>query len=250
MMQLIRAFFERRKLDPSYRNKIYALEKRIGLPIRNHELYLKALRHRSIIDEKKMAVSESYEQLEFLGDAVLDLIVSEYIFRKYPSSNEGFMTQTRSQLVNGEMLAEIGRCIRLMDYVELGNRVKNQDIEYLESVMADTFEALVGAVYKDHGYDTCRDYVIKLYQNYIDLEEITSIHNNFKSMFLEAIQAKKMPLPKYNVVRETGPGHEKVFDIEVQVGSNVMGTGTGRTKKKAEQAAAKAALMVLEQSQQ
>jgi ribonuclease III len=249
-MQRLRALIKRRKLDSHYRKKIKALEKLMGLPIRSHELYLKALRHRSIVAEMNMAATESYEQLEFIGDAVLDLIVSEMIFRIYPKSNEGFMTQLRSRLVKGEMLAKIGRDIGLMEYIELGDRVKNQGIENSESVLADTFEAIVGAVYKDHGYEKCRDFTVSLYQKYVDFGELISTQDNFKSLLLETVQAQKLQAPVYKIIRETGPGHEKVFDVVVQVEGNVVGTGTGKNRKKAEQAAAEAALKALHQPKQ
>ncbi|MEX0679883.1 MAG: ribonuclease III [Balneolales bacterium] len=234
-----------RKLDSDYRKRIVALEGLIGASIQHPRLYLKALRHRSIVAEKKLAATESYEQLEFLGDAVLDLIASEIIFKKYPSNDEGFMTKLRSRLVKGEMLAELARNIRLMEYIELGDRVKNQGVEYTESVLADTFEALIGAIYLDLGYQTAHDFVVRLYQKYIVFDQLISTQDNFKSILLESAQARKLPAPVYNIIRETGPGHDKVFYVEVLVDNTVLATGKGKNKKKAEQAAAKAALRVL-----
>lgn len=245
MINRIRALIERKKLSPEYRKKILHLEKTIGLPIHQPALYLKALRHRSIVAEKKLAPTESYEQLEFMGDAVLDLIVSQLIFSRYPSGNEGFMTQLRSRLVKGEMLAHIGREINLMHSIELGERVKHQGVENTDSVIADAFEALIGAVFHDHGYDVCRDFVMALYNKYVAFEELVSTQDNFKSMLLEAVQAKKLAGPVYKTVRETGPGHEKVFEVEVVVDSKVLGKGTGKNKKKAEQSAAEIALRLL-----
>lgn len=246
MIRRIRALLERNKLGSDYKNKISALEKQIGISCYRPRLYLKALRHRSIIAEHNMAATESYEQLEFIGDAVLDLIASEIIFNKYPDADEGFMTQLRSRLVKGEMLAELGRNICLMDYIELGERVKNQGVEYTESVLADVFEAMIGAIFQDHGYLKTRDFVMELYQKYVQLDVLVTEQDNFKSILLERVQAEKLPAPVYNIVRESGPGHHKVFEVEVKVHDQVLGTGTGKNKKKAEQAAAQQALQVLD----
>lgn len=245
VIKRIRALLERKQLDSTQKKKIDAIGSLTGLPIMRPELYLKALRHRSLVAERKLAATESYEQLEFIGDAVLDLIVSEIIFKRYPDAGEGLLTQLRSRLVKGEMLAQIGRDIRLMELIELGDRVKNQGVENSESVLADAFEALVGAVYQDHGYDNCRDFVVRLYDRFVDYDEMISARDNFKSMLLEAAQAKKMPAPIYHIVRETGPGHEKTFDVEVRVNDKVLGNGSGKNKKKAEQAAAQQALNIL-----
>jgi len=245
VIRRIRALLERKQLDSVQKKKVKAIGAMTGLPVFRPALYLKALRHRSLVAERNLAATESYEQLEFMGDAVLDLIVSEIIYKKYPEAGEGLLTQLRSRLVKGEMLATIGRNIRLMDYIELGDRVKNQGVEYSESVLADAFEALVGAVYEDHGYEKCRNFVARLYHQFVDFDEMISARDNFKSMLLEAAQAKKMPAPIYRIVRETGPGHEKTFDVEVRVNDRVLGTGSGKNKKKAEQAAAQVALNIL-----
>ncbi|TVQ71385.1 MAG: ribonuclease III [Balneolaceae bacterium] len=236
---------ERKQLDSVQKKKVKAISAMTGLPVCRPALYLKALRHRSLVAERNLAATESYEQLEFMGDAVLDLIVSEIIYKKFPEAGEGLLTQLRSRLVKGEMLAQIGRNIRLMDYIELGDRVKNQGVEHSESVLADAFEALVGAVYEDHGYEKCRDFVARLYRRYVDFDEMISARDNYKSMLLEAAQAKKMPAPVYRIVGESGPGHEKTFDVEVRVNDRVLGAGSGKNKKKAEQAAAQEALNIL-----
>ncbi len=245
MIKRIRALLERKQLDSEHKKKIKAVSKLVGLPACRPALYLKALRHRSLVAEKNMAATESYEQLEFLGDAVLDLVVSEIIYEMYPDAGEGKLTQLRSRLVKGEMLAHIARNIQLMDYIELGERVKNQGVEQSESVLADAFEALVGAVFQDHGFNACRDFVVKLYKDNVDFDELITLSDNYKSILLEVAQAKKMPAPIYRIVKETGPGHEKIFDVEVRVNNNVMGTGSGKNKKKAEQAAARSALNIL-----
>ncbi len=242
MIRHIRAFIERIRLDSGYRKKIRDLEKLTGIPIYRPRLYLKALRHRSILAENRMMPTDSYEQLEFIGDAVLDLVASEIIFHHYPDADEGFMTQLRSRMVKGEMLAILARKIQLMHFLELGERVKNQGVEESDSVLADSFEALVGAVFQDHGYGKTREFVMGLYERYVVLEELVTTRDNYKSILLEKVQANKKGAPVYNIVKETGPGHLKSFVVEVVVDDTVLGTGTGKNKKKAEQAAAQAAL--------
>jgi len=245
VIKRIRALLERKQLDSEHKKKIEAVSELVGLPACRPTLYLKALRHRSLVAEKNMAATESYEQLEFIGDAVLDLVVSEIIYEMYPDAGEGMLTQLRSRLVKGEMLARLARNIHLMEYIELGERVKNQGVEQSKSVLADAFEALVGAVFQDHGYNACRDFVVKLYKENVDFDELITLSDNYKSILLEMVQAKKMPAPIYRIVKEAGPGHEKIFDVEVRVNDKVMGTGSGKNKKKAEQAAARSALNIL-----
>ncbi|MDI6400448.1 ribonuclease III [Balneolaceae bacterium ANBcel3] len=242
MFRRIRSIWSRRKLSPDYKKKVSDIEVLTGIPVLRPELYLKALRHRSIVTEKNMDPTESYEQLEFIGDAILDLVTSEIIFERFPSKSEGFMTQLRSRLVKGQMLAEIAKNIGIPSFIELGDRVKNQGVEHTESVLADTFEALVGAIFEDHGYYTARTYVMKLYQTWIDFDELISTQDNYKSMLLEAVQSLKKPAPIYRVISESGPGHDKMFEVEVVVNQLPFGQGRGKNKKKAEQEAAKNAL--------
>lgn len=248
MIATIRAWLQKKVLSTAQKRRIHSLEKAIGLRINRPDLYLKALRHRSLIAEKNLPASESYEQLEFIGDAVLDLVVSDMIYKRYPAATEGFMTKLRSQLVKGEMLAHIARDLELHDYIELGERVRNQGIERIDSVLADCFEAVAGAVYLDQGYDRVQDLISRLYERLVEMDTLVSSQDNYKSMLLETVQAKKLPAPVYRIVNETGPGHDKRFYVEVAVGEKVMGSGRGKNKKKAEQFAAKQALQNLKET--
>jgi ribonuclease-3 len=248
VIKRLRAFFARKKLNASQRARIRTIEKLAGITVYRTELYLKALRHRSKVAEDNMSPSESYERLEFIGDAVLDLIASEIIFQKYPDANEGFMTQLRSKLVKGQMLAEMARNISLMHLVELGERVRNQGVEDTDSVLADVFEALIGALFMDQGYQRARKFVMKLYEQYISLDNLVSLQDNFKSALLELAQHRKLPAPLYQTIRETGPGHNKLFDVQVTVNNTVIGLGSGPNKKKAEQEAARQAIEALQKS--
>lgn len=242
MITGIRAFFRKKSLDKTSYLIITRLEKLLGIYITRPELFLRALRHRSYIIENKLDSSESYEQLEFLGDAVLDLIVSDMIFERYTDRDEGFMTQLRSKLVKGEHLAKLGSYIELQSLIQVGYRVKNQSIEQSESVQADIFEAIIGALYKETGYDKTYHFVSSLFDKFINLDEIIAVEDNYKSMLLEYAQANKMSIPEYEVIDESGPGHDKTFSVQVIINQEVQGRGIAKSKKKAEQHAAREAL--------
>ncbi|MEX0773565.1 MAG: ribonuclease III [Balneolales bacterium] len=243
MFRRIRAYFNKKgALDSVSAQKIAFLEKVIGSRIRKPLFFLKALRHRSSLIEKKLDPTESYEQFEFLGDAVLDLVVSDIIFERYPTEDEGFMTQLRAKLVNGKTLAGLARKLELASVIEVGKRVRDQGIEHSEGVLADTFEALVGALYTEKGYASTYTFVSKIYERYTDLDELILSEDNYKSRLLELAQAKKQSIPVYEILSETGPPHQKKFEVIVRVGGEVKGSGSGKSKKKAEQKAAKTAL--------
>ncbi|MEX0780365.1 MAG: ribonuclease III [Balneolales bacterium] len=243
MLRRIRAYFNLKgALDSESAQKIAFLEKVIGYRIRKPLFFLKALRHRSSLIEKKLDPTESYEQFEFLGDAVLDLVVTDIIFERYPAEDEGFMTQLRAKLVNGATLAGLARNLGLASVIEVGARVKDQGIEQSEGVLADAFEAIVGALYTEKGYATTSKFVSHIYERYIDLDELILSEDNYKSRLLELAQARKKSIPVYETLSETGPPHQKKFEVQVEVGGEVKGRGTGKSKKKAEQKAAKAAL--------
>ncbi len=241
----LRTWYRKRKLSPSLREKILKVEQIIGYKVQNPTLYLKALRHRSKLIESNLRHNESYEQLEFLGDAVLDLIVTEIIFEKFPFKNEGFMTQMRSRIVKGETLAMLSNQLGLSEVIEVGERVKDQGIESSTSVLADIFEAILGAVYRDLGYPKARKFVTELIEMHIDFDKLESEKDNFKSSLLEFVQSRRMPSPVYKVNSITGPDHDRTFEIQVYINEKGYGYGEGKNKKKAEQIAAKLTLDML-----
>jgi ribonuclease III len=248
MLRDFRVWFDRRKLDDASRSKIESIERLTGTTIGRPQLFLRAMRHRSKLIETNLEHSESYEQLEFLGDAVLDLIVTEIIFEQFPSKNEGFMTQMRSRLVKGETLAEFAHLLDLPSLIEVGDRVKDQGIEQSSSVLADIFEALIGAIYRDSGYDAVRRFVQNLFLENIDFEQLESEKDNYKSILLEYAQAKKMSSPLYEVIDTSGPDHDRTFEIQVTLNGKAYGKGVGKNKKKAEQIAAQLTLEMLKKS--
>jgi ribonuclease III len=242
MIRRLKAYFYKRSLDRPSLEKIMFIEKLIGELVDAPDLYLKALRHRSSLVDDSLDHTESYEQLEFLGDAVLDLIVTELIFRNFPQNDEGFMTKLRSKLVKEPTLARLAGELDLPQMIEVGKRVRTQGIEQKESVLADIFEAIIGAMYKDKGFDWTARFVIGVYEKYIDLDVLAVTHDNFKSILLELTQAEKMSTPDYRVMRESGPDHNKTFVVGVFLNGTQYGLGEGKNKKRAEQIAAAEAL--------
>ncbi|CAN5372942.1 ribonuclease III [soil metagenome] len=231
--------------EPSARIK--NLEKILGFEISAEDkgIFLRALRHRSIIDGKKVQAHETYERLEFLGDAVLDLIVTEILFEKYPLANEGFLTKLRAKVVRGKTLSQIAGKMKINDVMEIGERASGQGIEVSKSVLADLFEAVIAAIYVTKGYEFTFLFTEKLLNKHIDLKSLEIKADNFKSSLMEFLQATNDPLPEYRIIAEDGPAHDRIFTIAVYVSGQLMAEGMGKSKKDAEQIAAERALRKL-----
>ena len=194
-----------------------------------------------------MDATESYERLEFLGDAVLELAVSEELHRRFPNFLEGRLTKTRSALVRGETLAKIARSLDLGPLLLVGRGVDSTGGREQESVLAAALEALVAAVYLDQGIDRARSFVLDVMSDH--LAEAASAGRpaeSPKSRLQEHLQARGMPTPKYQLVGSEGPDHGPVFTVEVLVADAVLGEGRGGKKSEAEGEAARAALERLE----
>lgn len=232
------------------KKRLALLEKALDLTIPHEyqQLFQKALRHRSIVDNENYESYETYERLEFLGDAVLDLIVTEILFEKYPKENEGFLTKLRAKIVRGDTLFEISKKLGLNEFLEIGERAAGQGIELSKSVLSDVYEALVAAIYISSGYDAAHRFVSSHIDRFINFREIVHAVDNYKSLLMEYSQSEKMKLPKYQVISEEGPGHDKTFHVAVYIENKRLGEGKGKSKKKAEQAAAKDALDALGQN--
>lgn len=251
MFDKLRSYFKTdQTLPPEHEQTIKDLEGIIDTPIDNPFIFIRALRHRSTLADDKFSTTDSYERLEFLGDAVLDLIVTEIIFDLFPDKNEGFLTKLRAKLVKGDALAMYARELELYNYMLLGERVQGQGIERSKSVLADVFEALIGALYLDSGYIPTSKFTKRVIERYVDFDSIINSLDNFKSLLLEFAQAQKMQIPTYEVIAETGPGHDKTFEIEASVDNKPVARGKGKNKKEAEQLAARRALDILKDSMQ
>jgi len=234
------SWFKKSSEKPELSERMLKLERIIGVRIDDPSLFEKALRHRSSLNEEGYEAYESYERLEFLGDAVLDLIASEILFELYPKKDEGFLTKLRAKLVRGDTLSLFSFELGFKELMEVGDRASQSVAS--KSVMADVFESVVAAIYITKGYRAAFQFVQKVIQRHIDFEELESKVDNFKSALLEYAQANKLPVPKYKLLSETGPGHNKSFEVVAVIGNEEKGTGKGKSKKKAEQIAARETL--------
>ncbi|MDA0672044.1 MAG: ribonuclease III [Bacteroidetes bacterium] len=225
-----------------------ALEKRLGVSLQPESLFEKVLRHRSTKESSNVESYDTYERYEFLGDAVLDLVVADLLFERYPKENEGFLTKFRSKLVKKETLATLAESIQLIEAIQFGERTQDASVRESRSVLADLFESLIGGLYLTYGYDRVKAIITSLLDEEIHFDEVSTKIDNYKSMLLEYCQAKKWEQPVYEILKEQGPGHKKTFTVSVTVNHNLLGEGKGSRLKQAEQHAAKVALQHLNQS--
>jgi len=199
-----------------------------------------ALTHSSWRNEHRDAVAEDNERLEFLGDAVLELSVSEYLFRCHPSATEGELTRIRAAIVCEPTLADFARFINLPGYLRLGKGEAQSGGHDRSSLLADAVEAVIGGLYLACGIDEVKHFLIEKF--YPFLEERQLAQRDFKTQLQEEVQRLPDRNLLYETMRETGPAHEREFVVSVRVAGELMGTGTGRSKKEAEQLAARQAL--------
>ena len=220
------------------------LEKQLNLKFKNKDLLVQAFCHRSYLNENPNSNLEQNERLEFLGDAVLELIVTEYLFEKYPKKPEGELTNWRAALVNAKMLSETANESGLNDYLLLSKGEKKETGKARQYILANTFEALIGAAYLDLGYKKCRDFIEK--NLIIKLPEIIEkgLFKDTKSRFQEEAQERRGVTPTYKVVREWGPDHFKHFIIGVFLNKELVAEGEGSSKQEAEVEASKNALEI------
>lgn len=207
-------------------------------------LYEQALTHSSYAHEKGVRGGHN-ERLEFLGDAVLELIISDYLYQSYPQLSEGKLTRLRADLVCEASLAKLAYLLDLGNCLRLGKGEVAGGGNSRPSLLADTVEALIGALYLDRGLEHCKRYVLRLYEPvFKDLREGV-LRQDYKTLLQEFSQARFAVTPEYRIISESGPDHDKVFEAAVLLGSGPVGQGSGRTKKEAEQAAAREAWGVL-----
>lgn len=203
----------------------------LGVDIKNKELLYTALTHTSYANENNC---ESYERLEYLGDAVLELIMSEYFYLNNNYS-EGDMSKIRARYVCESALYEYAKQINLIPYIKVGHGIHSEN----ETIIADIFEAVLAVIYLDKGYEVAKEYIYKIVIPYVLENKI--FLSDYKSHLQEMVQTEKKSL-EYELVNETGPSHDKTFKVNVLVDGIVFGTGIGKSKKQAEQNAAKDAI--------
>jgi len=205
-------------------------------------LYKLALKHNSIAEETINGLKISNERLEYLGDAVLGAVVAEFLFKKFPFRDEGFLTETRSRMVNREALNQIAIKIGLSKIIE--REFKGKNLSAHKSIYGDALEAVVGAVYLDRGYDFCKKFILKRIIIHFDVEGIITTTSNFKSKIIEWSQKENKEVD-FKTLSVTGNQRFKEFHIHLLVGGEVIAEGKGATKKKAEQDASKNACEIL-----
>lgn len=224
-------------------NNINELESIIKYSFKNIELLLLSLTHASYANENNIKKCNTNQRLEFLGDAVLELISSDFLYNLYPDHSEGELTKIRAKLVCEESLAEIARSIKLYDYLLAGKGESKINLMNNNSTMCDSIEALIGAIYIDGGISSAKDFI----NFYILTEEnLHKTNNDFKSILQETANKNNVVL-KYEVLNESGPDHNKTFEVAVYYDNREIGIGTGKSKKEAEQAAAKIGLSKIEE---
>ena len=211
------------------------LFERLDIKPKNISLYKTAFSHSSYVNEHK--IKNDYERLEFLGDAVLDLVVADYLYKNHKES-EGEMTKVRASYVCENANFCYATSLNLQDYMLLGHGEQKDGMK--KAIVADIFEALMGAIYIDLGYATARKVILSIVTPYIEDPNIT-FFNDYKSALQEYVQTNQQ-LIEYTTVNEEGPAHDKTFTVEVKIDDIVYGTGIGNSKKESEQEAAKEAL--------
>lgn len=218
------------------------LEKKIGYIFKDFSLLKQAMMHSSYTNEKHLPKYRCNERLEFLGDAVLELVSSEYLFKESPHIPEGELTKTRASMVCEPSLALCARDIGLGDYLLLGKGEEATGGRERDSVTSDAMEALIGAVYLDGGFTSAKEFIHRFILT--DLENKKLFYDS-KTILQEIVQAGKKGDITYRLVREEGPDHNKSFEVQVMIGGTPYGEGKGRTKKSAEQQAAYQAILKL-----
>ncbi len=211
------------------------------------KLFFESLLHRSYLPYVDQSWN-SNERLEFLGDSVLNFLVGEYLYKSNPSMEEGELTKVRSRLVNRKMLAQRAREMKISDFLLLSGSATQSIDSGSESILSDAFEAIIGAMYLDGGIEAARDFVRRALLSSADVLSAAVLDENYKSALLEYSQSRSLGVPRYALLREEGPDHDRRFTVEVYLGMEQYGIGTGRSKKDAEQAAAAKALEKIQQN--
>jgi len=212
------------------------LEKCLDYQFEDKNLIIEALTHKSY----KKAYNN--ERLEFLGAAVLNLIVGEYLYHKFPQSNEGDLSKTRASLVNEKGFTRLALAINLGDYIYLSDAEDRNEGRHKASILSDAFEAIMGAIYIEAGIETLKPMVFKLLESNYEKITLDELFSDYKTALQEVTQAKFGCIPEYKLENSTGPDHQKEFELSLWINQTVYATATGKSKKLAQQKAAKITL--------
>ena len=214
------------------------LEKKIGVKFKNGDLLKQAFVHRSYLNENKKFYLPHNERLEFLGDAVLELVTTEFLYQKYPDYPEGVLTSLRSALVNTDSLSNMSTELGMEGYLMLSKGEAKDTGKARFYILANTYEALIGAIYLDQGYPMAKDFIERTLLPKVEWIVSTKSWRDAKSYLQEKAQEILKVTPQYAIIREAGPDHNKTFTVGVYLGEELVGEGIGRSKQEAEQRAA------------
>lgn len=220
------------------------LEKDLGINFKNKDLLIQAFTHRSYLNENPKFHLTHNERLEFLGDAVIELVVTEHLYKEHPLKPEGELTNWRAALVNAKMLSSVAEELGYNNYLLLSRGEAKEEGKARSYILANTFESVMGALYLDQGFEACDKFIIKYLM--IKLQDIIEegSYKDSKSLFQEKAQDKVSITPSYRVMKEWGPDHEKKFVVGVFLGKEIVAEGQGSSKQEAEESAAKLGLEV------
>lgn len=222
--------------------------KRHNLSFKNPDLLVEALTHRSYLNEHREYIGNHNERLEFLGDAVLELAVTSFLFKKFPKESEGELTSYRAALVNTMSLAESAQALGVNEFLLLSKGESRDKGRARDVILADAHEAIIGAVYLDQGFEAAEAFIAKNLYGKIDNVIAKRSYQDAKSLFQEIAQDKRGITPSYKTLSEEGPDHAKLFTVGVFIDTEEIARGDGKSKQEAEQAAAEAGLTILQWS--
>lgn len=221
------------------------LQLSLGYRFADRGLLDNALTHRSYVNENSHLPCKDNERLEFLGDAVLELTVSDMLMRKFPDSTEGELSKLRASVVNEQPLAGLARRFRIGEFLLLGRGEEASGGRMKPSLLANAFESLIAAMYLDGGFDRTAAFTKSLFEPLIEAGTAAALYRDYKTAVQEICQILFQELPRYTIIEETGPDHDKRFEMGLMIGERVIATGAGKNKKEAEQQAARRALETL-----
>ncbi|HPQ81893.1 MAG TPA: ribonuclease III [bacterium] len=221
---------------------IKRFEKRLGYKFKRREHLKRALTHKSFTNENRLAATENNERYEYLGDAVLELSISRLLMDRFPEHPEGELSKLRAAIVNEDQLAELAREAGLGDYLYLGKGEDQTGGRDKPSLLSDAFEAVLGAVYLDRGFDKAFGVVSRHYERVLERAGGVGFVKDYKTKLQEESQLRYRAIPRYKLANEHGPDHRKIFEVHLYIREELWGVGKGQSKKAAEQAAAKEAL--------
>jgi len=233
-------------LNSDEKKVLKAFEKRIGYRFKRREHLRRALMHKSYANENRLPPTEHNERYEYLGDAVLELSVSHLLMERFPDHPEGELSKLRAAIVNEGQLAELAREIGLGDYMYLGKGEDSTGGREKPSLLSDAFEAVLGGIYLDRGFGKALRVIGNIYKGVLDRAGGVGFVKDYKTRLQEVSQGRFRVVPRYRLVKTTGPDHSKTFEVNLYIGDELYGVGHGGSKKSAEQDAAQQALEKLE----